>query len=114
MSEPLHIQVSRLMGWTDLQEREDGLWFGEVGGVRSQIPRYDRSWCSAGPLISRYQILLGPEYDVTDAGLVYSGQWGAKLGAERINATIVYGTTPTEAVAKLIVQLHSEGKLPND
>ena len=108
MNDPLHIEVARALGWTVLQQGEDGRWFGvePYGGLRIAVPAYDRSWCSLGPIIERFRFSVGFGHRA-----VADGDWWARSKDLQTNE---YGQTACEAVAKLIVHLKKEGKLPND
>lgn len=108
---PLRVDVAEAVGWTQIQVM-NGRYFGFAPGTESIlcIPEYPTSWCSTGPLIDRYQILLGPEF-TPDAAHVFAGEWSAMLAKERIDATIVRGRTALEAVCNLIVQVKKEGKI---
>lgn len=114
---PLHVQVAEALGWTELHQREDGshvTWWGREphGGLRIQVPPYDRSWCSVGPLIERFKItLLAPgvmEDNAWDAW--YDAYWTSHDGPNcKASAG---GETACQAVALLVVELHKQGKLP--
>ena len=97
-NKPLSIEVAEAIGWTDIRQLDDGRWFGEYSGISCQIPNYDRSWCSLGPWIDRLRV----EIDQDAPGGV--SVW-AKSQTEQ-------GSTVCEAVARLIVKLKKEGKLP--
>lgn len=98
---PLHVLVAEALGWTDLYESTSltGLirWVGVEphGGLRLEVPRYDTSWCSSGVLVERFGMSLAKGDD-----------WGAYK-----DGSVGQGRTPCEAIARLIVELHREGKL---
>lgn len=98
---PLHVEVAEALGFTELAEHE-GRWWGiePHGKTRIMIPHYDRSWCSVGPLIDRFNISL-------EAPSSADPCWDCLCGS-----TSGQGSTACEAVSKLVVQLHKEGKLP--
>lgn len=100
-NKPLSIEVAEAIGWTDIKQGEYGKWFGTYAGSTLQVPAYDRSWCSLGPLISRYKITLLFEPDLYQA-------WDL----DRI--LFEEDKDPVTAAARLIVTLKKEGKLPND
>lgn len=93
---PLHVQVAHAMGWTELA-LVDGKWWGvePYAGMRIQVPSYDRSWCSLGPVIDRFKI-----------GISSNSGWSAYS-----KGIVEHGSNACEAVAKLIVKLGTEGKL---
>lgn len=99
MSEhPLHVQVAAALGWTELHlEPVDGRWWGvePYGGLRLQVPAYDRSWCSLGPVIDRLKV-----------GISSNSGWSAYS-----KGIVEHGANACEAVARLIVKLGTEGKL---
>lgn len=106
MDEPLHVQVARALNWTNLHPAPpNGSWWGTepYGGQNMQVPVYDRSWCSMGPIIDRLKIELS-----------YSHKH--KLWFAEIDYIDAYcdADTALQAVAGLIVKLKEKGKLPND
>lgn len=107
MDEPLHVQVARALGWTDLH-LHDGKWWGvePYGGLRMVVPRYDASWCSCGVLVDRFRFSVGFGHRA-----IAEGDWWA---CSKDLPTSEYGQTACEAIAKLIITLKKEGKLPND
>lgn len=117
MDEPLHVQVARALGWTDLHpEPASEKWWGvePYGGLRIAVPRYDTSWCSVGPLVERMKITVFSAPNSWLAFMGYDGGW-VDLSSIDIEPNFAQeGKTPCEAVAKLIVTLKKEGKLPND
>ncbi len=96
---PLHVQCAEALGWTDLHPRTGGHWWGREphGGLTISVPRYDTSWCSAGPLLERMDFDLKRRSSGWEAS---EDDWHA------------IGDTPCQAVTKLIVTLHNKGKLP--
>lgn len=123
MNKPLHVQVAKALGWTDIYENADfepdNMAYGPstytgkdpADGQTKKIPDYGSTFCATGPLIVHYGILLGPEYEVVDGLFVFANKWGAKLGSDRTGETIVYGPSACETVARLIVSLHERGEL---
>ena len=119
---PLHVQVAEALGWTEIRKQQDGMaheitgaWIGTEphGGLTLVVPQYDRSWCSVGPLVQRFEISIirenpvdykeDPEWEAWyDTRLYVDGYTPG--ASER-------GATPCKAVAKLIVLLKKEGKL---
>lgn len=100
---PLHVQVAEALGWSNLHERTEGHWWGKepYQGTSLAVPIYDRSWCSIGPICERLKVSL-------DAPNMPEQPWSA-YAAPGAHAD---GNTPCEAVARLIVNLSKEGKLP--
>ena len=94
---PLHVRTADALGWSDLQLQEEGKWWGvgPYGGLRLMVPRFDASWCYAGPLVTKFNLSLFHDAD----HWVSSGV--STRGFERFE----HGNTPTEAVAKLIIRL---------
>lgn len=111
-TKPLHVQVAEALGWTWCHDRGDGLWLGSPdGGPNKEIPGYGVTACATGPLIERFKILLGPDFIPTQPDLTFTGFWSAKIGAERLDATIARAGSPWGAVGNLIVELKEKGKL---
>jgi len=110
MPNPLHVEVAAALGWTDLKVEYDDVWCGiePHGGRKLAVPPYHRSWCSIGVLLDRYNIAVGPVYTPTGAP---SGEWVAKSGSGQ-NEISHYGSSACDAIAKLIVRLGKEGRLP--
>lgn len=108
---PLHVAVARALGWTDLHSEEvhwpdlhlkEKTWWGvEPGGLKLKVPRYDSSWCSAGPLSERLKI--GVMWD--------HGQWIATVLTEEGHDQYAGGERPTEAISRLVVHLFEKGLL---
>ena len=95
---PLHTQVAAALGWTDIHFHEDDQkWWGvgPYGGLRLIVPRFDASWCYAGPLVTKFNLSLFHDADHWVSSGISTG------GFERFE----HGNTPTEAVAKLIIRL---------
>lgn len=109
MSDPLHVEVARALGWTDLH-LHDGKWWGvePYGGLKMVVPRYDTSWCSLGPIIDRMKFCL---IHIPGQGSIKPTWMASTGGAHSIGQD---GPTACQAAAKLIVHLKKEGKLPND
>lgn len=111
MTDPLHVEVARALGWTELH-LHDGKWCGvePYGGLKMVVPRYDTSWCSIGPIIDRLKlnIIHSPG---TPSGKI-PPTWICSTSGP--NSDGMDGKTACEAVAKTIVHLKKEGKLPND
>jgi len=105
---PLHIQVAEALGWTDLRAKEYGQWWGvePYGGLDIAVPVYHRSWCAIGVILERnkFCLIYTPG---TPSGKIPE-TWIASTGGP--NSVGCEGATACEAVAKLIVKLHSEGK----
>lgn len=103
MDEPLQVQVARALGFTDLEEVHSVWWGVEpYQHERIAVPAYGSAWCSMGILLDRYRFFLSPWQDGTWEAVDKDGDFKAD------------GKTACEAVAKLIVTLKKEGKLPND
>jgi hypothetical protein len=105
---PLRVQVAEALGWTELTI-ENEKWIGREpwGKLRMAVPSYDHSWCSAGPMVERFQIQLtsdGPK-------CWFASQYADEILGERSKGLGI-GGTPCEAIARLVVQLAKEGKLP--
>lgn len=123
---PLHVQVAEALGWTDLYESTSltGLvrWVGVEphGGLRLEVPRYDTSWCSTGPMVERFKIcVVYRDREDQPKGFDFVG-WMAFVNEDQgwvdkhsvdIDISPASGRTPCEAIARLIVELHREGKL---
>lgn len=126
MDEPLHVQVARALGWTNLHPAPpNGSWWGTepYQGQNLQVPVYDKSWCSMGPIIERFQICVmrrdsedSPRDFRFDGWMAFVNDYHGWVDIHSIDIDIrpAQGNTPCEAVAKLIVTLKKEGKLPND
>jgi hypothetical protein len=101
---PLRVEVAEALGWTEIVQHEGGKWYGREpwGHLNMVIPSYDHSWCSSGPLLERMGISLDHA----------PNQPEAKWSAYSPLSDHADGKTPCEAVARLIVQLAKEGKLP--
>lgn len=99
---PLHVLVAEALGWSNLHERTEGHWWGKdpYGGMSLAVPIYERSWCSVGPILERIKVSL-------DAPNMPEQPWSAYAATCHAD-----GNTPCEAVARLIVTLSKEGKLP--
>jgi len=99
MDLPLHAQVAMSLGWTGLDEI-GGLWRGtNPEGKRSEIPRYDISWCAMGPILNRYKLSVA--YDQI------AETWVSK----DLFHSIGVGDSPTSAASRLVVRLYKEGRL---
>lgn len=92
---PLHAQVAEALGWTQLQDRGDGLWIGvqPETGLTVEVPPYGLSWCSTGPLVNRFELEIRRDYNQPG--------WAADS-----NSGIAYGDTPCEAIARVVVEIH--------
>lgn len=119
MSEPLHVQVARALGWTEAAPILAGEivlgWAGIPPGSHSfdHIPPFDTSWEVTGPLLERYTIEL--HYWFPESG---PRQWCASLDGHYSVTGIVdyegeagYGATPLLAICNLILALSAAGKL---
>jgi hypothetical protein len=105
---PFNCQIAAVLGWTGLHQI-NGLWVGFDGQETKEVPGFGETFCSTGPLIQRFQILLGPEY-TKDGRHVFADQWSAKLGEDRTGDTITYGKTACEAVGNLLLKVLGEKK----
>ena len=107
VAETLNVQVAKALGWMDIVE-ENGVFRGRNrqypaasdGDGRWRLQTYDISWCAIGPLVNQYR--LSVEF--------HGGSWYAHRHSGH-DVVREVGTTPTEALAKLIVTLHKKGKL---
>jgi len=100
---PLHVAVAEALGWTELSHITADRWTGKepYGGVVMLVPSYNTSWCSSGPLLERLGISLD-----------YASKEQIPWSAYSTFSDHAEGKTPCEAVARLIVNLAKEGKLP--
>ena len=96
---PLHAQVAAALGWTQLQDRGDGLWIGvqPETGLTVEVPPYGRSWCSTGPLCERFEVNVTATPNEPVAWYAHSYQ---KDGAQE------WASTPCEAIARVVVEIH--------
>jgi hypothetical protein len=101
--EPLHVKTAAAIGWKDLSQDPDGKWWGVEphGGLRMTVPRYDSSWCSAGPLCERFKI--GVLWDLSG--------WVASFTAQDGRDQYAGGSKPAEAISLLVVHLGEKGML---
>lgn len=109
---PLHVQVAEALGWTDMADRGDGLWLGvnPETKLRVEVIPYGRSWCSTGSLVDKLGLMVGPERYMSMSEPI--GGWTARTTkSPREAQTSEYGANPCEAIARLVVKLHKEGKL---
>ena len=99
---PLHVLVSNALGWTDLHTVEGKFWGLEpTGKLKMQIPRYDSSFCSTGPVMERFRI--GVMWD--------HGQWIAQYSTPEGHDQYQGGDSPSQAVSRMVVHLHKKGLL---
>ena len=111
---PLDVQVAKALGWVDIvkavegyrgrnpkysdSQASDGLW---------QLQSYSTSWCAAGPLVNQYNICL----EFTGEG------WIADVNSLTFDFgkhCMEVGSSPTEAIAKLVVKMHKDDKPEGD
>ena len=123
---PLHVQVAEALGWTNCYDRGDGLYLGSNPirpEISEEIPRFDKSWCSTGPLIARNFICISGTHDYTTqmwwaetekyVGR-HPGRTDTTEGSDFACTASGFLSDPyiaLVAVCRLIVKLHSEGKL---
>lgn len=98
---PLHVQTAAALGWSEMYDRGDGLWLGKNpdSGLVLEVPPYGRSWCASGPLLDRILGTVGHE--------PRSKSWTATANGQ----DVAFGKSAPEAICRLVVKLHSEGKL---
>jgi hypothetical protein len=105
---PLHVLVANAIGWTELRHYDDltvpgwyGRFPGAEPGIKTDVPRYDSSFCSTGPLMERFKI--GVMWD--------HGQWIAHYSTTEGHDQYQGGETPSQAVSRMVVHLHKKGLL---
>lgn len=127
MTEPLHVQVARALGWTELAETRFAIspecvliewegrppmWLAMWGtqctldqgrrGV-SSVHGYATDWRLAGALIEKFGLGVDP---VDDGFHDTHGAWVANSRGQ-----VAYADTPLHAVCNLLLALHAAGKL---
>jgi hypothetical protein len=121
---PLHIQVAEALGWTkpyNVNGFNKHTWaatppkgwvcwyepayHGPDGSF--VVPDYTLDWDATGPLIEKYEIEIGKEWQEKPL-------WTACINSENgltFEDGVGYGTSPLLAVCELILQLRAAGKL---
>ena len=109
MNIPLHVEVAVSLGWTDI--KESGTAFTGVDpqtGTEKLVPRFDR-WCFCGPLVDAYKIsITKDEYYEASPGWYAFPAFAESRGVSNHRGA---GKSATEAVCRLIVDLHRSGRL---